>query len=110
MPRRTRRVGSSRTFSSVPPSFPLTSDREPRSAGMTLMQRRLGVYLFLSTALLLVSTAAARGQTRPPAALTVLNAGPSGEIANLALANEVRVTFSEPMVTLGRIPAVVRAP
>lgn len=43
-------------------------------------------------------------------ALTVVNSGPQGEIATLAEAKEVRVVFSEPMVTLGRIPATVRAP
>src|SRR5262245_43416207 len=43
-------------------------------------------------------------------ALTIANSGPQGEIATLAEANEVRVVFSEPMVTLGRIPATVRAP
>ena len=43
-------------------------------------------------------------------ALTVLRAGPTGEIANLAEANEIRIVFSEPMVTLGRIPSPVVAP
>ena len=43
-------------------------------------------------------------------ALTIVSAAPDGEVANLAEANEIRVVFSEPMVTLGRIPAVVRAP
>ena len=43
-------------------------------------------------------------------ALTVLRAAPSGEIANLAEANEIRIVFSEPMVTLGRIPSPVVAP
>ena len=47
------------------------------------------------------------GSSRP---LTVVSAGPSGEVASLAEANEVRVVFSEPMVTLGRIPSPVRAP
>ncbi|HSC28280.1 MAG TPA: MG2 domain-containing protein [Vicinamibacterales bacterium] len=45
-----------------------------------------------------------------PAALTVVSAGPTGEVASLAEANEIRVVFSEPMVTLGRIPTPVRAP
>ena len=35
---------------------------------------------------------------------------PTGEVATLAEANEIRVVFSEPMVTLGRIPARVTAP
>jgi uncharacterized protein YfaS (alpha-2-macroglobulin family) len=40
--------------------------------------------------------------------LRIVSAGPQGEIAALAEANEVRVIFSEPMVTLGRIPERVR--
>src|ERR1043166_7077187 len=36
--------------------------------------------------------------------LTILKAGPVGEIATLAEANEIRVVFSEPMVVLGKIP------
>jgi hypothetical protein len=43
-------------------------------------------------------------------ALTVLRAGPTGEIAALSEANEIRIVFSEPMVTLGRIPSPVVAP
>jgi uncharacterized protein YfaS (alpha-2-macroglobulin family) len=43
-------------------------------------------------------------------ALRVLRAGPSGEIANLPEANEIRIVFSEPMVTLGRIPSPAVAP
>ena len=45
--------------------------------------------------------------TRP---LSVVSAGPTGEVAALAEANEIRIVFSEPMVTLGRIPPIVRAP
>jgi hypothetical protein len=36
--------------------------------------------------------------------LTIVKAGPVGEIASLAEANEIRVVFSEPMVVLGKIP------
>ncbi len=43
-------------------------------------------------------------------ALTVVTAGPTGEIASLAEAGEIRVVFSEPIVTLGRIPDPVTAP
>jgi len=43
-------------------------------------------------------------------ALTVVATGPSGEIASLAEANEIRVTFSESMVALGKIPVPVTAP
>ena len=42
--------------------------------------------------------------------LTVVSAGPTGEVASLAEANEIRIVFSEPMVALGRIPAVVQPP
>ena len=42
--------------------------------------------------------------------LTVVAAGPTGELDALAEANEIRVTFSEPMVVLGRIPQPVTAP
>ena len=41
--------------------------------------------------------------------LAVVSAGPRGEIASLEQANEIRVTFSEPMVALGRIPEPVDA-
>ena len=42
--------------------------------------------------------------------LRIVSAGPVGETATLAEANEVRVVFSEPMVVLGRIPQPVTAP
>jgi alpha-2-macroglobulin len=45
-----------------------------------------------------------------PAALTVLQSGPTNEIQNLREANEIRIVFSEPMVVLGRIPDPVTAP
>jgi uncharacterized protein YfaS (alpha-2-macroglobulin family) len=38
------------------------------------------------------------------ASLGIISAGPTGEIAQLKDANEIRVIFSEPMVALGRIP------
>ncbi len=44
------------------------------------------------------------------APLEIISAGPTGEIAALEEANEIRVVFSEPMVVLGRIPDPVRAP
>jgi hypothetical protein len=51
----------------------------------------------------------ADAQLRPPdAGLTIVSTAPQGEVASLAEANEIRVVFSEPMVTLGRIPAEVR--
>jgi alpha-2-macroglobulin len=42
--------------------------------------------------------------------LTIVSTGPTGEVASLAEANEIRIVFSEPMVALGRIPNVVRVP
>ncbi len=42
--------------------------------------------------------------------LSVVSAGPVGEVATLAEANEIRVVFSEPMVVLGKIPEPVTAP
>jgi alpha-2-macroglobulin len=42
--------------------------------------------------------------------LTIVKAGPVGEIANLAEANEVRVVFSEPMVVVGKIPKELSIP
>ena len=64
---------------------------------------------FLFLALVCSPATTARAQTpRPEAALTIVSAGPQGEVASLAEANEIRVVFSEPMVTLGRIPARVQ--
>ncbi|HUP60354.1 MAG TPA: alpha-2-macroglobulin family protein [Thermoanaerobaculia bacterium] len=59
----------------------------------------------VALALLLLSTSihAANG-------LRIVSAGPVGEVASLAEANEVRVVFSEPMVVLGKIPTPVTAP
>src|SRR4051794_28185905 len=42
--------------------------------------------------------------------LTITKAGPVGEIASLAEANEIRVVFNEPMVVVGKIPKTVLAP
>jgi uncharacterized protein YfaS (alpha-2-macroglobulin family) len=42
--------------------------------------------------------------------VTILKAGPVGELATLAEANEIRVVFSEPMVVVGKIPKTVVAP
>jgi hypothetical protein len=53
----------------------------------------------------------AAAQTPPGSrALTIVATNPTGEVQNLAEANEIRIVFSEPMVTLGKIPAVVRPP
>ncbi len=63
--------------------------------------------VFVAVSLLTVPLTAQTPAARP---LTIVSAGPTDEIASLAEANEIRIVFSEPMVTLGRIPAVVRAP
>ncbi|HEX2835537.1 MAG TPA: alpha-2-macroglobulin family protein [Thermoanaerobaculia bacterium] len=44
------------------------------------------------------------------ATLRVVTAGPVGEVASQAEANEIRAVFSEPMVVLGRIPQPVVVP
>ena len=62
-------------------------------------------FAFLSA--LLCLSAVAQAQTP---SLTVVNTAPRGEIAKLEEANEIRIVFSEPMVTLGQIPAKVTAP
>jgi uncharacterized protein YfaS (alpha-2-macroglobulin family) len=63
---------------------------------------RLSVFR-LSFFLLLLSISAEGAQTP----LRVLRAGPTGEIATVAAANEIRVVFSEPMIALGRVAPVV---
>ncbi len=45
-----------------------------------------------------------------PGPLEVVRAGPTGEIAALEEANEIRITFSEPMVALGRPAQAAAAP
>src|SRR5215212_11435723 len=61
--------------------------------------------LFLS--LLCLLTGAVFAQTQ---SLTIISAGPQGEVANREEAKEIRIVFSEPMVSLGRVPATVTAP
>src|SRR5262245_43437128 len=64
--------------------------------------------LRLPLLLLLLTVSPAAAQT--PSPLRVLSAAPNGEIATLPEANEIRVVFSEPMVTVGRVPARVDPP
>ena len=67
---------------------------------------RVGVVCtFVIAAVLFVTPAAAQ---EPP--LTIVNTGPHGPLDRLEQANEIRIVFSEPMVTLGRIPNPVTAP
>src|SRR5262245_44819231 len=69
------------------------------------MTRSGSVPLWLCTLLL-----ATTGLTAQQAPLRIVSVGPDGPLDSLAQANEIRVVFSEPMVTLGRIPAEVQAP
>ena len=55
---------------------------------------------FVAIVLLCCASAAARAADK----LTILKAGPVGEVASLAEANEIRVVFSEPMIVVGKIP------
>ena len=73
-----------------------------------MRSKRLCLLLSILTFAGLSDRAAA--QDAAPQPLRVVSAGPEGEVASLAEANEVRIVFSEPMVTLGRIPARVSAP
>src|SRR3954462_15524076 len=70
------------------------------------MTRRL-VFASLSF-LLSASIAASQSQGPTPSPLSVVNAGPAGEVASIEEASEVRIVFSEPMVPLGRIPDRLR--
>ena len=56
---------------------------------------------------LLTSTTWSEAQSK---SLTVVNARPSGETSDLGESREVTVVFSEPMVSLGRIPNPMTAP
>src|SRR5258705_10514729 len=57
-------------------------------------------------AILLIATAAF-GQEKK---ITVVKAGPIGELATLAEANEIRGVFSAPMVVVGKIPKDLTIP
>ncbi len=71
---------------------------------------RTPVVCLLAALLMSATPLGAQAPAGAGRALTIVSAAPDGEVASLAEANEIRVVFSEPMVTLGRIPAVVRAP
>ena len=62
--------------------------------------------LALAVVCLLAAAQAAFAQP----SLTVVSAGPTGEMAQLDQVNEIRIVFSEPMVELGKIPQPVRVP
>ena len=65
--------------------------------------RRLAIIGFLLLPFSLITSA-------QNTALTVLDAGPKGQIGQLTDANEVRLIFSEPMVALGRVPSNPQIP
>ncbi len=65
----------------------------------------LRAFRLFSVFLLFAASAAA--QTVP---LRIVSAGPTGEVASIEEANEIRVVFSDSMVALGRVPATLRAP
>ena len=64
--------------------------------------------LFCASVLAIMLIAADVAAQNSP--LTIVNTGPQGPLDQLAQANEIRIVFSEPMVTLGRIPERVTAP
>lgn len=64
------------------------------------MAKRFSTVLLVVLSFLLPSQLAST-QNAP---LTVVSTGPSGELRQIDDANEIRVIFSEPMVSLGRIP------
>src|SRR5437764_5106866 len=61
--------------------------------------KRFAVVLLLATA--------AFGQEKK---VSIVKAGPVGELASLAEANEIRVVFSAPMVAVGKIPKNLTIP
>ncbi len=64
--------------------------------------RRVFSVVFLLSILLPASAVAQR------APLRVVSAGPTGEVASVEAANEIRIVFSEPMAALGQVPVPVR--
>jgi uncharacterized protein YfaS (alpha-2-macroglobulin family) len=59
-----------------------------------------------ASALLCLSATSVSAQS----SLSVVATGPAGDLTSLQQANEIRMVFAEPMVTLGKIPDQVRAP
>lgn len=64
------------------------------------------LFFVCAWASLCLSVATLRAQS----ALTVVSTGPEGALTTSQNANEIRIVFSEPMVTLGKTPDVVQAP
>src|SRR5687768_1461730 len=61
-----------------------------------------------SALLLLLVLVPLAASAQPRAPLRVLSAGPTGEVASIEEANEIRVVFSEPMAALGQVPVRLR--
>src|ERR1041385_8718504 len=62
---------------------------------------------FAAAALICFAAAAAWAQEKK---VSIVKAGPIGELATLAEANEIRVVFSGPMVAVGKIPKNLTIP
>ncbi len=71
---------------------------------MTRRPTVLLLCLLSSTFYFSKSVAAQSGGTPPRTTLTVVSAGPTGEIRAGEEGNEIRVVFSEPMVALAQVP------
>ena len=69
--------------------------------------KRIAFSFVLAVLCLRVPFAAGQQLRNPGSGLSVVNTAPEGEIAALAEAKEIRVVFSESMVSLGRIPSDV---
>ena len=80
-----------------------------RFAGSVYARVRGGWALLVTLGCLVPASAFAQATTQTQQ-LRVVNAAPEGEVASLSEAAEIRVAFSEPMVTLGQIPTRVTAP
>jgi alpha-2-macroglobulin len=81
-------------------AYPPSQTGRSAHANLRRMKRAgLGILLF-------VCAFSARAADK----LTIVKAGPIGEVASLAEANEIRVVFSEPMVVVGKIPKVLEVP
>ncbi len=76
----------------------------------TPTMKSISELFFLALLCLHAPAADARQVRAPESGLTVVSTAPEGEVASLAEAKEIRVVFSEPMVSLGRIPSDVHPP
>src|SRR5262249_23968718 len=98
------RSGSSRTLRPVKRSPDIRNGLVPTEDGCMTSR------VLLASVALWLGLSAQGAVAQQPAALTVVQSGPTNEVRSLAEANEIRIVFSEPMVVLGRIPDPVTAP